>query len=498
MSRQGGGVSYRLSDSVVAERMVELHNLRRSHDRDRTQIAALKADNKALRAENVELKATVATLQIRIAELETMVFGRKRPMSPTGPVGPVLPPTVGLPRDAASYRRAVPPPETITATEHCSVTACQHCGGDLATLTEQVRYQEDIPLPELTPGYRSQLVTKYIITRGVCQTCGRITAGRELGGAEVALGPNVRLLVVDLIARMGLSYSQVSQLLLGLYGLTVTDGEIASLLQSTHLSWLPAYNQLKADIRAAPIDQIDETPWPIQELQGNGYAWGICDASSEAVCFALENSRGAQHAQELLGQNTDQPFAGVRISDDYGPYRNRQLPGVQQLCWAHPFRKLRDLVNCANLPAAQLPYVTQWYSGFAAIYSRLRRYLAEPYDKARRQTKASALWSQLRQLIRAKPGPAGEPDKLRRLKTQLLRAGKDRLFVCLPADTPCDNNRAERDLRQLVLKRKRSFGSKTQKGAQALATVLSLCTTTWRRNSSNPTGYFKALAALGE
>ncbi|CAN5675540.1 hypothetical protein BH23PAT2_BH23PAT2_08860 [soil metagenome] len=65
--------------------------------------------------------------------------------------------------------------------------------------------------------------------------------------------------------------------------------------------------------------------------------------------------------------------------------------------------------------------------------------------------------------------------------------------VWLPADTPCDNNRAERDLRGLVLKRKRSFGSKSEKGAQALATVLSICTTSWRTNQNS---YFSTLAAL--
>ena len=490
-------MSSRLSDSVVAERMVELRNLRRLHAHDRKQIAALKAENKALRAENAELRAVVATLQIRIAELETMVFGKRRHPPLAGTTVPVLPIPVAPPRSAASYRRPIPPPEAITATEHCSVAACQHCGGELTDLTEHVRYQEDIPLPKLTPNYHSHLVTKYVITRGVCPACGRTTAGRELGGAEVSLGSNVRLLVVDLIARMGLSYSQVAQLLLGLYGLVITDGEIVSILQSAHLSWLPAYSRLKADIRAAPIDQIDETPWPIQELQGSGYAWDLADATSEAVCFALEDSRGTRHAQELLGQNTDQPFAGVRVSDDYGSYRNPQLPGSQQLCWAHLYRSIRDTRYNDNLPESQLPYVTEWYSGFAAIYSQLRQHLTEPYNNPKRQAAASSLWSQLQQLIRTKPSVAGEPDKLRRLKTQLIRAGKDRLFVCLPADTPCDNNRAERDLRQLVLKRKRSFGSKTQKGAKALATVLSLCTTTWRRSKSNPAGYFKALAALG-
>jgi hypothetical protein len=87
-----------------------------------------------------------------------------------------------------------------------------------------------------------------------------------------------------------------------------------------------------------------------------------------------------------------------------------------------------------------------------------------------------------------------EPAKFANLKAQLQRAGQAKLFTCLMKDTPCDNNRAERDLRQLVLKRKRSFGSKTERGAKILATVLSICTTTWR---SNPAGYFATLASAG-
>lgn len=126
--------------------------------------------------------------------------------------------------------------------------------------------------------------------------------------------------------------------------------------------------------------------------------------------------------------------------------------------------------------------MTEWYAGFAGIYSDLRARLKEPYDEVVRTTQAKTLWERV-QLLAQEPAPSsGEPQKLTRLKAQLLRARQDRLFVCLPKNTPCDNNRAERDLRQLVLKRKRSFGSKSERGAQALATVLSLCTTAWRTN----------------
>jgi hypothetical protein len=360
-------------------------------------------------------------------------------------------------------------------------------------VTTHDRFVEDIPLPELTPGYQPQLVTKYIIAKGICLKCGKVTSGRDLGGAEVSLGSNVRLLVCHLIAGVGLSYSQVANLLLSLYGMHVTDGEIAAMLQKQHQRWLPAYNQLKTDIRAAPVVHADETPWPIQDLQGAGYAWNMCDANSPKVCYALEQSRGATYAKLLFGQDTGQPFSGVRVSDDYGPYRNLKLPGIQQLCWAHLYRCIRDVRYNANLSKEQLPYVTQWYAGFAGIYQDLRQYLAEPYDASLREEQTKELWKRAQTLAQEQAPLQGEPDKLTRLKAQLLRAGQDRLFICLTKNTPCDNNRAERDLRQLVLKRKRSFGSKTEAGAKALATILSLCTTTWR---TSPDNYFTRLAAL--
>lgn len=221
----------------------------------------------------------------------------------------------------------------------------------------------------------------------------------------------------------------------------------------------------------------------------------LADASSPNVCFALEQSRGAVHAQAMLGQSTNHPFAGVRITDDYSPYRNPELPGEQQLCWAHLYRTIRDLRHNANLPEEQLPYVEDWYAGFASIYQDLRQYLDEPYDKVVQEQQATELWQRVQALAsQTPPSGHGEPDKLTRLKAQLQRAGQDRLLICLSKNTPCDNNRAERDLRQLVLKRKRSFGSQTEKGAKALATILSLCTTAWR--TAQPQNYFSTLASL--
>ena len=137
--------------------------------------------------------------------------------------------------------------------------------------------------------------------------------------------------------------------------------------------------------------------------------------------------------------------------------------------------------------------MAKWYEAFCALYQDLRQYLTEPYDEQVRRARAEELWQRVQLLASQPPPKQGEPAKLTKLKAQLLRAGRDRLFICLPKDTPCDNNRAERDLRQLVLKRKRSFGSQTITGATILSTILSLCVTTWRMN---PGSYFQALSQL--
>src|SRR2546430_757159 len=267
----------KLTVTEVAARMVELRNLRSLHAHDRKQIAALKLRVKTLEQEKADDRAYFESLiqrqAIQIAELQTMVFGKKK-RPPTGKAVPVLPLPVPTPRTKGSYRRPLPPASAITTEVALPLPAACSCGGsfDPTRTTIHERYVEDIPLPGLTPDYQSHLVTKYVIERGSCLACGKAATGgsRGLGGQTVTLGPNVRLFVTHLVGLVGMSYAQVTNLLLSLYGLTVSDGEVAGILQEKHAAWLPAYSQLKADIRAAPVRHYDETPWAIQAEQGAG------------------------------------------------------------------------------------------------------------------------------------------------------------------------------------------------------------------------------------
>src|SRR5260370_37343798 len=109
-----------------------------------------------------------------------------------------------------SYRRPIPPAAAITTEVVVPLPKTCACGGDFDpdAVTTHYRYQEDIPLPELTPGYRPHLVTKYVIARGVCRKCGKAASGKDLGGQAVPPGPSIRLRIVHLVRLVGMCHAQ--------------------------------------------------------------------------------------------------------------------------------------------------------------------------------------------------------------------------------------------------------------------------------------------------
>lgn len=190
----------KLTDQQIKERLIEGQNykrlyceLKRKYDK---VTGELKADNKALRQLVVLQQAQLEKQAIQIAELQTMVFGKKK-RPPTGgtPIAPDLFSVAKQPRDKASYRRAVPPASAVT--QEVVLPLPEACAGggsfDPKSVTTHDRFVEDIPLPELTSGYQALLVTKYVISKGQCNRCGKATTGNDtdLGGAQVALGFNV-------------------------------------------------------------------------------------------------------------------------------------------------------------------------------------------------------------------------------------------------------------------------------------------------------------------
>jgi hypothetical protein len=481
-------MSKKLSDEDIKQRMVEWRNLKAAHTRDQIQIAALRDENKQLKARVADLTAKfellIETQAARITELETMVFGRK-----SKPRSGSKPPSAGS-RTSASYRRQPPSESEVTGEEHHAISGCHHCSGPLTDIEDYVRYIEDIILAALTPEAQFKTVIRQIIQRGWCTKCGKYSSAKDLRGQDVSLGPQVRSLVVYLVTLRDHSYDQVVRMLWDLYRFKITDGEITAIMDARRLECLPMYEELKDTIRAGPGVHMDESRFPIQSEAGAGYAWSMSAIANTDVVFKLADSRGKGNAEALIGKD----YTGIGITDRYAGYKTLFVYGCHQICWAHLQRNCKDLTHLECLTPAKQKHVNICYQTLAAIYADIRLFKAQPFDEATRKQQASVLLERVQKLC----VPSNlDPKKLADLKAGILEY-QDSLFLCLTVDgIPADNNRAERDIRKLVMKRKKSLGVKTPKGARTLEVLLSVCWSLYNRDRDNFFPAFHAVGAVG-
>jgi transposase len=466
----------KLSEEQVKQKLQEGRNYKRLYFELKDKFDDLKQENKQLKQELVDqreyFESIVETQAAQIAELQTMVFGRK---PKGGSQDKVKTGVAKQSRPNDSYRRPLPPASAITHYEHHGISNCHRCGHELTDKTEAIRYEEDIELAALESRLDSKKVTMHTIETGWCSKCGQYSSAKDLRGQVVTIGENVRSLIVYLVIQADLTYSQTVDLLGQLYSFRINSGEIAHILATRRQAYLPAYEKLKTSVRAGPA-HMDETSCPIQSEQGNGYAHVMVSAMSEDVVFKLADSRGKGNSQKLVGKS----YQGVGITDRYGAYKH--LFELHQICWAHLHRNARDITYLECLGKRKLAHVTKFYDGLSAIYAAIRQYKEEPFDAIKRQEQAAELLEQTKALCT--PHKL-DPKKLIDLKAGILEY-QDCLFLCLIIPgIPADNNKAERALRKLVIKRKKSFGVKTMKGARTMEVLLSVCQSLYNRDKDS-------------
>lgn len=298
-----------------------------------------------------------------------------------------------------------------------------------------------------------------VVEKGYCPRCKRWSAGAPLPSAPAILGESVKRYVAYLSAVCRLSYAQIQDVLLQTYDIAVSQGEIAKILDKEGTRLRPAYERLKARIRGEPSVHLDETSWRL--LQGDGYrrfAWTMAGGESAEAAYLLGRTRGKGNADDLLGASE-----AVVVSDDYAAYRTYEK---HQLCLAHILRKLRDLARSSELNKAARERCASEYRAFAALYADI--------ETARTSANAAASHDALleRLCAFARPDPL-DPPALSRVKKQVA-ARAENYLTCLLHPCAPDNNAAERSLRHLVIKRKTSLGSFSEKTADTLAVLLSV------------------------
>ena len=125
---------------------------------------------------------------------------------------------------------------------------------------------------------------------------------------------------------------------------------------------------------------------------------------------------------------------------------------------------------------------TASYQTFSHLYEDLEKILATDYQKDIWLQKREEYMKRLREISVLSEI---DPQKLKTIK-QSLAQNAEKYFTCLLKPCiPADNNKAERGLRHIVLKRKISYGSKSQKGADTMAILCSTLLSCWWNKPKN-------------
>ena len=166
-------------------------------------------------------------------------------------------------------------------------------------------------------------------------------------------------------------------------------------------------------------------------------------------------------------------FSGVLVSDFYAAYHH--YDGPKQRCWAHPCSSqgqalLRDIHDLRTLYPDAAP-LARWTDAVHGIYDRAKA-CTRPQEKQRR-TAQLALERQLLTICQpcSDDSSAVQAKLCRRIERHiksLPRTGYGELFVFVAVpEAPADNNAAERSLRHLVVSRKISGGTRSERAPPA-------------------------------
>ena len=460
-----------LSKDAIHRRLIRLRNLERLHAAARKRIVFLESENKQLKARIKELEdkdhdkdKRIEDLSYQFEQIKNKLFGKK----------PIVNLTVQKKeikdRDSLSYKR--PLPTHITKTEPHPITVCNHCHGKLRNKSIKTFFEEDIPLPI------QKIVTKHEVEVGYCPVCKRQSNGYPIPSKKSVLGDNIKKYVCVLSIVNRLSHKQIQDQVKDVFDVRISTGEIGNMLREEANKVRPEYQALKESVLSQTGTHFDETGWKVQKEEQGKYGWVATGTENFDTVFTLGKSRGRGNIKEI-----GTPKVG--ISDDYGAYRNEFTE--HQLCWAHPQRKLKDLAESGLFGEEKGKQVFNTYEQFSNLYRGITKRFGMSFSW-RTKKKVRSVFDHITESHRLDPIP------LERIKIS-LRKNKEKYFTFLDhPHIPIDNNKAERALRHLVIKRKISFGSRTQRGAETTGILASvILSLKW----NNPNDWFQKYLHLG-
>jgi transposase len=319
------------------------------------------------------------------------------------------------------------------------------CGCDQFSDLKPYYTHQHIELPRIV-----MMIIHFVLYSGRCPQCGKINKGYVPAEFQTGYGPRLSAFIVELAGIAGNSRDMVQRFCTSVLRIPISPGALQKVIDRASKALAPHYEACADKARTSDVNHIDETPW----FKGGKLNWLWVMTNPVVAFFMIHTNRSKVAFEKLIGA-----WCGILVSDDYRLYRN--WVNKRQTCLAHLIRTacglaqrdIPELASCGKWSARELrrlvkmakapPTIGEW----RAFFARFCHLIA---------------------LYRDCESEAGT--FVRRLEDEM-----DSLFVFLTEHgVEPTNNFGERMIRFAVLWRKRSQGTKSEKGNHWVERVLSL------------------------
>lgn len=387
-------------------------------------------------------------------------------------------------------RRAEPPanhssspPVDVPVTETC----CPFCGGRLEPEEPEEVSVTDMPL---SPEPEVRLFKVHVCR---CRKCGRKTRGKhpdvaadQYGATAHRVGKRIKAMAHSLHYGHGVPVRRLPAILKEMTGTAITQSAITQdALKQAEGPVGTAYQELRGQVRHAPVTYTDDTSW---RVGGDGAYLMAFDTDQQTV-YQIRSQHGNEQVRELIPGD----YRGTLVSDRFSSYEAEELAGVEQhKCLSHLIGNVVEVVESKT--------------GRAKAFGRELKSLLQNANELWRQQRAGAVSGfadQVEQIEQdltylLRPRRLRDADNQRLLDGIGLQHDRRRVlnFLYNPEVEPT-NNRAERALRPAVIARKVSQCSKNQRGAEAFAAFTSVARTTLKKGIATVTDVIHSLIKDG-
>lgn len=312
-------------------------------------------------------------------------------------------------------------------------------------------------------------VIEFRIEKGICNICSlRHKGSLPEGFSYYCLGPNAISTIANLTSRFRLSRQKVVEFFKEFFDIKISKGTVSNHEKIISNAIKPCYDDLLDKIKKEPVVHADETT----HIESTKKHWVWIGVSSDITVFAFNKSRGKKAAQNLLGTS----FMGYLVSDRYSAY-NFVPSNMRQICWAHLKRDIRKISERSGEPGR---LGDQMLSTFYKIYSYWNKFQANRIDREYLIKSTKILRKNFKVvLIKAKACGHKATENTCKNIYKLLDSLWQFIFIDNIEPT---NNIAERQIREYVIKRKLSHGSRSERGTRFLERIYSVVHTCKQKN----------------